>query len=205
MNQQKSLFRREPTRRHRRFAAGGLVLLGLALTACGSNEASPPVAHVARSSSTAIPAARTNAALVATRCLRQHGLPGLPDPVVVSSGPAKGQIALDKPALATYPSSVVDRATTACSAALAALSGGRDAAPSTQELQDLLAFARCVRNHGVPNFPDPNSQGGFNLAGTGINSHELSQAELAAARTCLPAAHGQVHIPIQGSGTSNGG
>ena len=205
MIQKLSRFRREPTSRHGRLAACGLVLLGLALAACGSQQASPPVAHVARSTGTTIPSAPTNAALVATRCLRQHGLPDLPGPVLATSGPARGQVVLDKAGLAAYPSSVVSQATAACSAAMAELSGGPNVAPSAHELQDLLAFARCVRNHGVPNFPDPNSQGGFNLAGTGINSHELSQAELAAARTCLPTAHGQVHIPTQGSGTSNGG
>ncbi len=205
MNEKLSLLHRQPTRRPRRLAAGGLVLLGLALAACGSQQASPPVAHVARSTGTSIPSGPTNAALVATRCLRQHGLPDLPDPVVVPSGPAKGQIALDKPALATYPSSVIDRATAACSAAMAQLPSGPNSVSSAQQLQDLLAFAHCVRNHGVPNFPDPNSQGGFNLAGTGINGHQLTPAEIAAARTCLPTAHGQVHIPTQGSGTSNGG
>ena len=114
---------------------------------------------------------------------------------------------LDKQALVAYPSSVVNQAEDACGTALeqAGLSSGPNQAPSTQEIQDLLAFARCVRNHGISNFPDPNSQGGFNLAGTGINSHQLSPAELAVARTCLPTARGAVHIPPQGTGTSNSG
>jgi hypothetical protein len=205
MNEKLSRLHREPTRRHPRLAAYGLVLLGVALAACGSQEASPPVAHVARSTGTTITTAQPNAMLVATRCLRQHGMPDLPGPVLATSGPAKGQMILDKQALATYPSSVVSQATAACSAALAQLSGGPNAAASPHQLQVLLAFAHCVRNHGVPNFPDPNSQGGFDLAGTGINSHELTSAELAAARTCLPTAHGEVHLPTQGSGTSNGG
>ena len=204
MNEKLSRRHREPTR-HPRLAACGLVLLGLALAACGSQQASPPVAHVARSTGTAIASAPTNAPLLATRCLRQHGLPNLPSPFLATSGPAKGQVVLDKQGLAAYPSSVVSQATAACSAAMAALSGGPNAAPSAHELQALLAFAHCVRNHGVPNFPDPNSQGGFDLAGTGINSHQLTSTELAAARTCLPTSHGQVHLPTQGSGTSNGG
>jgi len=112
---------------------------------------------------------------------------------------------LDKAGLVAYSSSVVNQATSACSAAMAQLPSGPNSVSSAQQLQDLLAFAHCVRNHGVPNFPDPNSEGGFNLAGTGINGHQLTPAELAAARTCLPTAHGQVHIPTQGSGTSNGG
>jgi hypothetical protein len=112
---------------------------------------------------------------------------------------------LDKAGLVDYPSSAVNHATAACSAAMAQLPSGPNSVSSAQQLQDLLAFAHCVRSHGVPNFPDPNSQGGFDLAGTGINSHQLTPAEIAAARACLATAHGQVHIPTQGSGASNGG
>ncbi len=114
---------------------------------------------------------------------------------------------LDKQALATYPRSEVTQALAACAALLehAGLDSGSNAAASSQELRYLLAFSHCVRNHGIPNFPDPNAQGDLNLAGTGINSHELTPAELAAARACLPAAHGDVNIPTQGSGTSHAG
>jgi hypothetical protein len=205
MNERLSRLHREPSKRHQRLAACGLVLLGLALAACGSKQASPPVAHVARSTGTTIRTAGPNPLLAATTCLRQHGMPDLPGPVLATSGPAKGQMVLDKPGMAAYPSSVVSQATAACSAALAQISGGPNAAASPHQLQDLLAFSQCVRNHGVPNFPDPNSQGGFNLAGTGINGHQLTSTELAAARACLAAAHGEVHLPAQGSGTSNGG
>lgn len=205
MNQQLSRLHREPTRRHPRLAACGLALVGLALAACGSQQASPPVARVAGSTGTTITSARTNAVLLATRCLRQHGLPDMPGPVLATSGPLTGQMVLDKQALAAYPRSVVNQATAACGAALAQISSGPNAAASAHQLQDLLAFAHCVRDHGVPNFPDPNSQGGFNLAGTGINSHQLTPAEFAAARACLPTADGEVKIPAQGSGTGNGG
>ncbi|MGD0809028.1 MAG: hypothetical protein ABSA91_04880 [Acidimicrobiales bacterium] len=206
MDQQHSRLPREPTSRYRRFLAGGLVVSALALVACGSKEASPPVARVARSS-TATTSPVTNALLLATQCLRQHGLPNLPGPILATAGPAKGEMILDKPALAAYPRSVVSQATQACSTALAraGLSSGSDAAASAQELRYLLAFAHCVRDHGISNFPDPNAQGGFNLAGTGINTHDLTAAELAAARACLSKAHGQVNIPTQGSGIGNGG
>jgi hypothetical protein len=203
MNEKLSWLRHEPSRRPRGLAACGLVVSGLALAACGS-QAAPTVAHVARSTPTTISSAPSNAALAATRCLRQHGLPDLPSPVLATSGPSRGQMILDKAGLIAYASSVVSRATTACSAAMAQLPSGPNSVTSAQQLQDLLAFAHCVRNHGVPNFPDPNSQGSFDLAGTGINGHQLTSAELAAARACLATAHGQVHIPAQGSGTSNG-
>jgi hypothetical protein len=205
MNEKLSPLHRGPTGRTRRFAAGGLVLLSLALAACGSQQASPHVAHVARSTGTTTISSHPGAVLVATRCLRQHGLPDLPGPVLATSGPMRGQMVIDKPGIAAYPSSVVAQATAACSAAMAQLPSGPNSVTSAHQLQDLLAFAHCVRDHGVPNFPDPNSQGSFNLAGTGVNGHQLSSAELAAARACLPAAHGQVNIPTQGGGSSNGG
>ena len=202
MNQQQSRLHREPTRRHGRLVAAGLVLLGLALAACGSQQASPSVAHVARTPTTKA-GSPTSALLLATQCLRQHGLPNLPGPILATAGPAEGHMVLDKQALATYPRSAVTQALAACTAALeqAGLDSGSNAAASSQELRYLLAFAHCVRNHGISNFPDPNAQGDLNLAGTGINSHELTPAELAAARACLPAAHGDVNIPTQGSGS----
>jgi len=44
-----------------------------------------------------------------------------------------------------------------------------------------LAYAKCMRSHGVPDFPDPNSQGGFDLQGgpnsdLGPNSSAFQQA-----------------------------
>jgi hypothetical protein len=160
------------------------------------------VAHAAASSTTAI--SQSHALLLAGRCLRQHGLPNLPDPTIATSGPHKGQAILDKQALLAVPYSVFSQALLACNAPLsqAGFQGG-NAAPSPRDIQDLLAFARCVRNHGISNFPDPNSQGGFNLAGTGINSHQLSSTQLAVARTCLPKARGAIDIPSQGAVSSS--
>jgi hypothetical protein len=46
-----------------------------------------------------------------------------------------------------------------------------------------LAFANCMRAHGVPSFPDPSAGGGgVNLAGTGINPQ--SPAFKTARQTC---------------------
>jgi len=35
--------------------------------------------------------------------------------------------------------------------------------------QQPLAYAQCMRSHGVPNFPDPNSHGGFDLSSQVVN------------------------------------
>jgi hypothetical protein len=189
-------------------AVGALALLA---AGCGGGG-SPGVANVPSSTvpraagSSAATNSRTSALLLAGRCLRQHGLSNLPDPAIATSGPAKGQPVLDKQAMHAFPDSVVSQATLACAAVLQyAGIGGGSSARTPQQIQDGLAFSRCVRNHGIANFPDPNGQGTFNLAGTGINSHDLTPAQLAAAQACLSAAHGAVHIPQQGTGTSNSG
>ncbi|MGH2883751.1 MAG: hypothetical protein ACRDPA_13830, partial [Solirubrobacteraceae bacterium] len=49
----------------------------------------------------------------------------------------------------------------------AASSGGP---PSPAVTSAFLKFARCMRSHGVPNFPDPGSTGGIQLTpGSGLN------------------------------------
>src|SRR6516165_208039 len=41
--------------------------------------------------------------------------------------------------------------------------------PGSQSLRaDSLKFSRCMRSHGVPNFPDPANDGGLSLVGTGV-------------------------------------
>jgi hypothetical protein len=55
-------------------------------------------------------------------------------------------------------------AATVCLALLAAGCGGSPGTSSsatTAQLNAALAFSRCMRSHGVPNFPDPDSQGDF--------------------------------------------
>ncbi len=45
-----------------------------------------------------------------------------------------------------------------------------------------LQFARCMRSHGVSNFPDPSARGGIDIGGTGLNPQ--SPAFQSARRAC---------------------
>ena len=196
-------YRRRPT------LAFFVVVVALSLLAAGCGG-SPRVANVATTTvpggaGSAATTSRSRALLLAGRCLREHGLANLPDPAIATSGPAKGQAILDKQALHAFSQSVVIQAMAACTTVLqkAGFSSGSDV-KTPQQIQDGLAFARCVRRHGISNFPDPNGQGNFDLAGTGINSHSLTPAQLAAATAYLSAAHRAVHIPAQNGSTSNG-
>jgi hypothetical protein len=57
----------------------------------------------------------------------------------------------------------------------------------------MLAFARCMRSHGFPSFPDPTSTGLVSrqmLANAGINLHQ--PAALTAGDACVSVTHGMI-------------
>jgi hypothetical protein len=141
------------------------------------------VAHLAGSAGTT--SAATSALHLAGECLRRHGLPNFPDPVVATDGPAAGQGILNKSALKSYPDAVALQGLTACSAALNKAniaSGPSSTNISQQELQARLALARCIRSHGVPNFPDPNPTTGDVSPPPGLS--KTSPSILAAIQAC---------------------
>jgi len=90
-------------------------------------------------------------------CARAHGAPGLPEPVVDASGSV------------TFPGSTAkepDSVRRACNGILDALppraSQGSDHPPT--DIAALLRFAQCMRQHGLPDFPDPKADGTFPAA-----------------------------------------
>ena len=88
-------------------------------------------------------------------CMRSNGVPNWPDPN--SNG------VFDKSKLSSQQlgasDAKVQAAQHACSHLLPNGGGGPNAAQLQQIRAQGLAFARCVRSHGVPNFPDPDSTG----------------------------------------------
>jgi hypothetical protein len=87
--------------------------------------------------------------------MRSNGVPNWPDPN--SSG------VFDKSKLTSQQlgasSAKVQAAQSACSHLLP--NGGRGPSPAQVQLirAQALRFSQCVRAHGVPNFPDPDSSG----------------------------------------------
>jgi hypothetical protein len=60
--------------------------------------------------------------------------------------------------------------TTACG-------GGSSSASATAgstRAQAALAYAQCMRSHGVPDFPDPDANGNFNLPSTPVSGQETT-------------------------------
>ncbi|HTC71056.1 MAG TPA: hypothetical protein VK662_15910 [Acidothermaceae bacterium] len=164
-------------------AATALALSALMLSACSSGKAAPRVAQLSTTPETTT---SPNSALhAAGQCLRAHGVPNVPDPVVATDGPAKGEGILDKQALKSYPDSVSIQAITACSAAIAAANiatGSSSTNITQQQLQARLTLARCIRAHGVPNFPDPNPTTGDVTPPPGLT--KTSPRILAAIQAC---------------------
>jgi hypothetical protein len=142
--------RRRPRRagpRPARTAATIIATVGLALlaAACGGS----PGSHVAQLGSTTTKSStQQNGMLAFSRCMRSQGVPDFPDPN--SSGVLpKSQIAQLTVGNPKFPA-----AHRACEHLLP--NGGQPAQAQVQQAwNDMRNFARCMRSHGVPNWPDP--------------------------------------------------
>jgi hypothetical protein len=97
-----------------------------------------------------------SAFLAVARCMREHGYPSFPDPVVDSQGhwnfPASGQDHQNAPAACEQ---VVRRAKSSHR------NTGDRKQMSAADIARARSFARCMREHGVSDFPDPDASGGF--------------------------------------------
>jgi hypothetical protein len=166
----------------RRGAAGA----ALALLAAGCGSSSPHQTTTPPKSGG--PAA---AAFAYSRCMRNHGFTGFPDPQVSTSANGTSiRIAAVGPNAGTPQQKAAAKA---CRGLLP--QPGNVISPAQQEARarDLLAFARCLRDHGVANFPDPTSQGQLTMQmiqAAGVDLH--APAVLPAARACVGLTDGQI-------------
>ena len=130
------------------FPVVALVVVAVSLAACGGAP-SKGVAGLG-STTTASPRAAQAPAAGAVRfatCMRRNGVTDYPDPS--GSGRPQSLSRVD-------PSSPVFlRAYEACQKYAPLGEGGGPPPPTAAELRFALAFARCVRAHGFPQFPDP--------------------------------------------------
>jgi len=86
-------------------------------------------------------------ALQFTRCMRQHGY-DMPDPQMEGNN-----VGLQLPNYQGQRAPKYQAAWQACRRY--APNGGQPQRPSAQDRQQALAFARCMRQHGITNMPDP--------------------------------------------------
>ena len=144
-------------------AAALLVLVAsLAIAACGGSGGSGSSGPGGTST--------TEAGLKFAACVRSHGVPDFPDPGASGGGPVKqtpNSISVDGHHLSESPR-VVQKAMGKCQKYSPVAHGPKISAAQLAKLKaGALAMAKCMRAHGVPNFPDPQ-------VGTGPGGHGVS-------------------------------
>ena len=116
----------------------------LALSACGSGGSAGSTGS-------------TDTQVALAQCMHSHGVPNFPDPTrgpgeaegfSVSESTIGGPVTIDG---TTFSGPAFESASKACG-----FTGPGHATPLTEaQKQAFVAKARCIRQHGVPNFPDP--------------------------------------------------
>jgi hypothetical protein len=158
-----------PPRRRRRpplaVLPGLLLALVLAVAACSSDgDNSDGVASLSganKATTTTKPLSKQDTeqgALKFARCMRQHGI-DMPDPQISGNRIAQGLGGKgpDDPKFKA--------AQQACNQYMP--NGGQPTKPNAQQQQQMLQFARCMRQHGI-NMPDPDANGGTDLSATKV-------------------------------------
>jgi hypothetical protein len=168
-------------------------MLGLAVLASGCGGSNGPgVAGSGSSTSNQTPGSTASSGGLAgqfvayARCMRRDGVPDFPDPTT------SGGVGIILPSGLDPNSPAFKAASQTCRALAPA------AHPTTVSAQKLAAevkMARCMRAHGLPSFPDPNSQGEFDRSKFGESSPAFQTASracksLIAAAGPLPVAQG---------------
>jgi len=137
-----------------------LIAIAVTVALCGCGATGQP-------SGTATNAASADASAFAmARCMRSHGVTNFPDPTKASGGagfsisaiPGSSTLTVDG---TTFEGPAFESAVKACK-----LFGGGTAPPpiTASQKRKAVAFAECIRKHGVPGFPDPTFPAGGGIA-----------------------------------------
>ncbi len=129
-------------------------LLGVGVLAAGCGGSSNPAAT--GSASTTSSGGQVAQGVAYTRCMRSHGVSNFPDPTLDSGGGVTFQGTFNQ------KSPTYQAADQACGSLKPG--GVQPSQVSAQKLAAEVKWARCMRTHGVPSFPDPNAQGAFDSA-----------------------------------------
>ena len=137
-------------------ATAGLVLLvaacGGSASPSGSGSSTNPKTSTSRTSASR-PSASRPSALAFARCERSHGVPSYPDPGGSDAMQGSGLPKIGPQRLGVTDSQF-QAANRACQRLLPA-NVQPTSAVSQQMLGKMWNFARCMRSHRVPNWPDP--------------------------------------------------
>jgi hypothetical protein len=175
-----------------------VVMAGLVLAACGSQSTSPHVADASRSPSSAStqPASSTSMQsgspdpVAYAQCMRSHGVPAFPDP------DSSGRFAIKEGDGIDINSAEYKAANDECKSLLPVPSADQQ----SQDHDALLQYARCMRDHGIADFPDPSASGGLQIEGGAGDLNPSNPQFQAAQNACqqLQPGNGQTNTTLSG-------
>jgi hypothetical protein len=120
--------------------------------------------------STSVGGSTTSQEVAYSNCVRSHGVPNFPDP------PSSGKFVIPSAQQLGVSSSQLQSAENACQSQQPNTGGGEpSAALLAQQWRDMTTFAKCMRAHGEPNWPDPTpyppepDRPAFNVQALGID------------------------------------
>jgi hypothetical protein len=165
--------------KYTRFLVPALALAcAFALAACGKKSGDGIATagqNDAKSSAAAVSKDPQERMRQFTQCMRENGI-DMQDAQVsddggfsVQIGPAPGAAPADAQAGA-QDMEKMNKAMEACKQY--APSGGELGKPDPQMLEKMREFAKCMRENGVENFPDPKEDGGIVIQGGGPDSND---------------------------------
>jgi hypothetical protein len=146
------------------------ILLAAGLAACGSTNNSGTTTNA-------------SSQLALSQCMRSHGVADFPDPSAaggfsISGAPGGATLTVDG---TTFGGPRFESAVKTCK-----LFGGGTSPPlpSARQRRDAVAFAQCMRKHGVPSFPDPTFPASGGIASEVSLAGQASPAFQKAAQAC---------------------
>ena len=132
------------------------LLVALCVAGCGSTDGGDGVASAGGASSSASSAApnadsEREQGLKFAQCMRDNGVPEFPDPKFGDDG----GVSLDLPE--GVDKATVDAAQEKCKPYMP--NGGEPGKADPEVVAQLRVYSQCMRDNGVPNFPDPTDAG----------------------------------------------
>ncbi|MFI5911112.1 hypothetical protein [Dactylosporangium sp. NPDC051541] len=144
------------------------------VASAGDGKASP-TASASSGTGSRDPKDDQEAFLKFAQCMRDHGVP-MEDPNFDSGGGGVGLTItgdVDK--------NKVDAAQAECKSLMP--NNGQPPKLDAAQLEQMRKYAQCMREHGIPNFPDPQEEGGFmidgNELGIDLQSEQMKSAQAA--------------------------
>lgn len=163
--------------------AAGITLL---TTACGGSPAADGPGSGASSSTTSSaassatsPAAR---ALAYSQCIRSHGVPNYPDPTINGNQISMSNVNASSLGVSQ---SVLQAAQKDC-ASLSPMNYVPPGFNKAKNTAEGVKWAQCLREHGEPNFPDPNGNGAFDVPSSDNPQSSAFQAAEKACQSLMP-------------------